>query len=551
MSSRQLLNSYKKNGIEMIYRQGLSHDEKTNRFTDKVYTDYINDSIEYYMTKGLIKHKLLFKHQSSEFWREEHKKTEPHYLIFEITNNKHSLLDDYVNDIITNPKLNNTQRGKKVQILKTLQKQFGLYETAAKDTDRTQAYNKLYTIRSEKSTFVDNLEFKKYDEIEKNALVRKSGDIKSVFFTNIKGLRQEINNTLQKVDDIVVPNVLNDDYTRCKSLGTHHIFRWYYNKTQECIDKLNNFIEGKLNIIPESSLEIKKTLFTCACGSEDISTNGKARHERSIRHMEFISGKKDEIVLCQDVEKTVEKADEIVCQVVENTVAVESSQDHIWSIVCYTIWRNKINKCLDMIINKRFTLVKFVPKMVTKFETELKNEIIGPCIINVKDEEEDEEEEDEEEEDEEEEDEEEEDEEEDDEEPNEEEVKRESNNFNELIVSIEKIEKQKLSRDENEIYTDLCNRGRRDDETQFHLILESDADILRKRNVIGTLTRFKMYDIHSKSKLHDKIEKMIVDKIFTLFVTIKTKYNMYPPSREYLEKFGKIIYKHSRINELL
>ena len=119
------------------------------------------------------------------------------------------------------------------------------------------------------------------------------------------------------------------------------------------------------------------------------------------------------------------------------------------------------------------------------------------------------------------------------------------------MTTIKQSELSKMTKAEIRICDNLISkRGRRDDDTQYHLILEQDADIIRRNQIIGSMLRFKLYDIHSKSTLHKKLEKMIVNQIFALFISIKKKYKMNPPSQQYLEKFGQIIYQHPRVSEL-
>jgi hypothetical protein len=472
-----------------------------------------------------------FQQNSDVYWEREKTCNWPRREIEVMFHDKESVLFDFYENVISDESLTNTQIGKKRQLLETILKQFTLYEEATHQESNTQAFNKLPSLRKIKKITIElgNCEdFVFDDESYKadNKLVMNTKDFKQAYFTSIPGLREEVKKTLDQVNSINVENVLdNDKQKQCKSFGTHHIFEWYIKQTKGVISGLNLHLSKR-----------KTDTYNCVCGSEDLKKNGKSKHDKSKKHIMFMGGIKDNaVLLCQPVEMTVEIKELDKCEETVKKMEVDDCLAEETTVAGFSVEEVK----------------QTIERTIPVFETDLKNEIIGPCIVQVqepvipefeKDDDDDDEEEEEEEE----------------EEEDEEETevmrllndKKESNEFDKLLVDIRNIEQQKLSDEEKEDCEYLSDRGRRDDETQYHLILESDADILRRRKVIHLLVSCKKYDIRPTSKLHEKIEKMIDDRVFNLFITIKSRYDMIPPTLQYFEKFGKQIHNHPRINEL-
>jgi hypothetical protein len=125
----------------------------------------------------------------------------------------------------------------------------------------------------------------------------------------------------------------------------------------------------------------------------------------------------------------------------------------------------------------------------------------------------------------------------------------EDERYDDMLKEIQQIEKKSMTKEEQE-ECDFISSKRRDTDTKYHLILQNDGDIGRRKQVLLIISQFKAYHLRTKSNLHDKIDNLFMEKAFDLFMSIKKRYQMIPPTLEYLEKFGKLIHSHPRIREI-
>jgi hypothetical protein len=280
------------------------------------YDDYIREEIIRYTDDGLIKDLAELKRNSNLFWDEEKKMTRPHPMITRLIDNKSTVLDDFVQSVLSNTKLSNIQFGKKVQKLKTIEKQLVCYLKAVQEEEcGTQVFTKLYRMQNDKpctknSQDMSEWQLRNWSAERNNSYVKRTKDFKSDYFTTIEGFRKEIEDTLKEIVKIIVIGVLyNDRQNECISFGSIHIFQWYLNKTRECIAKLNKTLFEKV--------EITQGKYTCSCGSIIYHKSGKAHHEQTRKHINFLKGNG---VLCDVVEKTDASDDTITAEVVNNRI---------------------------------------------------------------------------------------------------------------------------------------------------------------------------------------------------------------------------------------
>ena len=215
-----------------------------------------------------------FKEKSRLFWEEEKQKVEPNQRIINLFLANNIVLDEYIID----KNKTNFEKGKQIQVLQNIYRQFEIYEKvalenalAADNLVSFQTFNKLPSLTKKEYTIIhkgtqDEFQMKQFENIQLNKLIVETKDIHRRFFTSIPGLRKEVNNILSKIAQINIPDVYDNDQQRwCQSFGSHHIFRFYADKVKLCIDRLKDEI---------------KTIYECPCGSKLLFKN-KLHHERT------------------------------------------------------------------------------------------------------------------------------------------------------------------------------------------------------------------------------------------------------------------------------
>lgn len=221
-----------------------------------------------------------FKEKSRLFWEEEKKKVEPNQRIINLFLQNNIVLDKYLDeDIIEKKKIKtNFEKGKQIQVLQNVYRQFEIYEKIALENALAsnnlvsfQTFNKLPSLTNKEYTLIhkgtkDEFLMKQFQNIQLNKLVLETKDIHRRFFSSIPGLRKEVNNILSNIVQINIPDVYDNDQQRwCQSFGSHHIFRLYADKVKLLIDRLK---------------DEKKTIYECPCGSKLLFKN-KLHHERN------------------------------------------------------------------------------------------------------------------------------------------------------------------------------------------------------------------------------------------------------------------------------
>jgi DNA-directed RNA polymerase subunit RPC12/RpoP len=215
-----------------------------------------------------------FKENSRLFWEEEKQKVEPNQRIINLFLANNIVLDEYIID----KNKTNFKKGKQIQVLQNIHRQFEIYEKvalenalAADNLVSFQTFNKLPSLTKKEYTIIhkgtqDEFQMKQFENIQLNKLILETKDIYRRFFTSIPGLRKEVNNILSKIAQINIPDVYDNDQQRwCQSFGSHHIFRFYADKVKLCIDRLKDEM---------------KTIYECPCGSKLLFKN-KLHHERT------------------------------------------------------------------------------------------------------------------------------------------------------------------------------------------------------------------------------------------------------------------------------
>ena len=264
----------------------------SNYFKSLMPIEFINkwneEKLQEYEAEGLISNIDDFKAKSRLFWTDEAKKTEPHSLVDKLLEGKRTIIDKYVGELRFS-ELSNAMKGKKLQVLKTVQKQLELYETAA--LSYRQNYHVFLTLptkrKHEKHSFpmmngMPPLEIINFTHKQLNELVALSQDTNANFFKGISGLREDITATLKALDEIIVPNVYeNDMQTCCQSFGAHHVFRYYKDITTKYIQDFKN----ELMMLTDVTKALKKFKmneeYKCVCGNI-VKKSGKQNTRRQM-----------------------------------------------------------------------------------------------------------------------------------------------------------------------------------------------------------------------------------------------------------------------------
>jgi len=237
-----------------------------------------------YQEDGRIKDVDEFLHECKMFWVAEDKKSEPHETLEEIFYNNAKVIEQYVTK-------SSSSNGKKIQLLKTLQKQFLIYERAslqyAKETGNYQGYLILATSRKNETTiWYPNTPFEMthidFDKQKMNTLTQLTKDTKGKFLTSLVGLRKEIHGIMVEIDNIeLIDNYFNNRQQTCQRFGTHQVFNLYRQQIDEYLEILTTTNQkDKLHALNKYK-ELKKTkTFVCSHCIKTIMFTNRSHHEK-------------------------------------------------------------------------------------------------------------------------------------------------------------------------------------------------------------------------------------------------------------------------------
>jgi hypothetical protein len=271
----------------MLFPKYDCFEKQYNNSSLKEYENFLHFELLRNKDEGRIENIAKFKEKSEKFWEKEKRNVEADIRIINLFVTNNSVLDDYM--LIE--KNTNMARGKQIQVLKNIHRQFLTYETVALENALApnnlvsfQTFTKLPVFTKKEYTLInkgtkDEFPMKQWANIRYNKLVWETKDIYQRFFTSIPGLREEVNRVLSKIVLINVPDVFDNDQQRwCQSFGSHHIFRLYARKVEQCIQRIKDNLEN--NPTPRH--------YQCVCGSL-LNKKNRAYHEQiSLRHKNYL-----------------------------------------------------------------------------------------------------------------------------------------------------------------------------------------------------------------------------------------------------------------------
>ena len=235
------------------YKQSYGSDTFTiNLFTSE---SAIQREIQRYIDDGVITDLAAEQAKTKAFWDEEKKKTEPHERIVKIFKETARVIDTYVSELKLE-ELTTCQKGKKIQVLKTIQAHFEHYEKVG---------------------------------------LKGSGKFGREFI-GIKHLRDEINEIIGDTNKIIIFKLLsNEEQSSCKSFDKRHIFRMYRESIQKHIQELSSTQKENKSLKHQELLKKKNERYTCVCGV-GVPKSNKSKHEKENKvHLKFLEGKSDDV----------------------------------------------------------------------------------------------------------------------------------------------------------------------------------------------------------------------------------------------------------------
>jgi hypothetical protein len=254
------------------------------------YNQFLLREINHYQAMGEIKDVKAFKEMSKEFWDNEKKNTNAHPFLESLFQRNAKVLNKYL-EVVLDKRLSNTRRGKKLQTLKTAKTQMETYEKVAfqnaidpSSRVNFQTFDKLLTMKAQEFAFAfkgtdEELKMERWDHMMINKLVKEVQDTSRHFFTSIPGFREEINEMLQGLVKLNVPDVYdNDQQQNCESFGSHQIFRMYAKQIQECMARVENEIDAVKQKDYELKLLRKRDLVFCNQCEKQVQRQNRGRH---------------------------------------------------------------------------------------------------------------------------------------------------------------------------------------------------------------------------------------------------------------------------------
>ena len=162
-------------------------------------------------------------------------------------------------------------------------------------------FNQLHELYDMKKPDYNNDFAKKINKIiEKTKDVGKSE--KSKYFSKIPQLRNEIDNLLKELDSYL-DRQGKGEYNllrRCKSHGSHQIFKLYAQKVEKCLSE----VESQMKVLKDKKQtdkkEQNKNSITCICGKLIGNKTNLSKCKSSLAHAQRMAAKAGEVV-CEEV----------------------------------------------------------------------------------------------------------------------------------------------------------------------------------------------------------------------------------------------------------